>query len=90
MKPKQAFGLIVRVLGLMFILTGLVFLLCSLVWLIAPNYPNLEMRYDINPQTTQNWQFVLFGIGLALLGYVILRCARPITRLGYKTDDPDA
>jgi len=86
MKPEQAFGLAVKVIGLIFISTGLVFLICGLVNTIAPVYR--DFFYD--SRFAQNWQYFLYGFILGLLGYLIIRCARHIVRFAYPKDDQDS
>ena len=86
MKPKQAFGLCVRVFGLIFMLIGFVFFIFGLVDSIAPVYR--DSMYS--NRFVQNWRVFFYGFVFALSGYLLVRCVRHIIRFVYPDDDADA
>jgi membrane protein YdbS with pleckstrin-like domain len=79
MKPKQAFGLAVRIAGLIVALIGAFLLTVGLVntaeVIFFHGYPR--------------WQSLVFGAVFLLLGYLIIRCARHIVRFAYLDEDSD-
>jgi hypothetical protein len=80
MKPKQAFGVAVRVVGLLTALVGIYFLVCGLVILADPNY---------SARVSPAWHYILFGLVDLLLGLFLIRGVRHVVRFAYPRDDLD-
>lgn len=81
MKPKDAFGVAVRVVGLSVGLVGVYFLTCALVIFVYPQY---------NPKVGPGWHFLLFGLIGLLGGLCLIRGVRYIVRFAYPGDDSDS
>jgi hypothetical protein len=85
LKPPQAFGVAVRVVGLLICLVAVLYLISAAIVLVNP---------AIKPGVAPPWQYLLAGvIGLAL-GLFLLRRARLIVALAYppgrgSPDGPD-
>jgi uncharacterized membrane protein HdeD (DUF308 family) len=80
MKPKQAFGVAVRVVGLIVALIGAYFLVCGVVLIIDPEY---------SVKLAPAWHFFVFGVIDLLAGYCLIRGVRHIVRFAYPDDDLD-
>ena len=81
MKPKDAFGLAVRIIGLIVALIGVYFLTCGLVIVVAPQY---------NSKVAPPWHYLLFG-GIDLFGGLcLIRGVRCIVRFAYPDEDSDS
>ena len=81
MKPKQAFGVGVRLVGLIVGLVGIYFLVCGLVLDIDPEYSS---------KLAPAWHYFLFGIVDLVLGLVLIRGVRGFVRFAYPDDDSDS
>ncbi len=77
MKPRQAFGVAVRILGLMIALLGGYFLVCGVVLVFDP-------EYGLKPAPAAHY-FILGMVDL-LAGYGLMRGARRLVRLAYPED----
>lgn len=78
MKPRQAFGVAVRVIGLIVALIGAYFMACGLVLAIDPN---------TSVKLTPVLQFFIFGVVDLLAGYSLIRGADRVVRFAYSDDD---
>ena len=81
MQPKDAFGVVVRVIGLLVSCTSLLYLLSAVLLLFVPNY-----RADVSPA----WHYLLSGIVCFVLGAYLLRGAPHIVRFAYPQERSDA
>lgn len=66
MKPKQAFGLSVRIVGLLLIIFGLVYFLSGIVLVFDPNF---------KPNLAPAWHYFLDGVVSILISLYLLRGA---------------
>ena len=78
MKPPQALGVAVRVVGLLAWLAALFYLISAAVVAVAPTY-----RPNISPW----WHYVVSAIILFLVGWCLLRGADRIVAFAYRGDD---
>ena len=80
MKPSQAFGVVVRVLGLLGWLTSFIYLYSAgLIW-VFPNY-----RTNISPA----WHYLLASALFFLVGWFLLRRAHLVVAFAYKLRGSD-
>jgi hypothetical protein len=80
MKPRQAFGVAVRVVGLIVALVGAYFLVCGLVLVVDPSYSS---------KLAPAWHYFVFGVLDFLAGYALIRGARQIVRVAFPDDSDD-
>ena len=84
MKPSQAFGVVVRVIGFLGWLGAFFYLLSAVVVLAAPSY-----RPGVRPW----WQYLVSAAILFLLGWFLMRKADRVVAFAYRSsssDVPDA
>jgi hypothetical protein len=80
MKPAQAFGVAVRVIGLLLLLISLLYIASgAFVWAL-PNY---------RPNLSSPWHYVMFGLFLLLVGLFFLRRDR-IVSFAYRNSVAEA
>jgi hypothetical protein len=80
MKPKQAFGVAVRVVGLIVTLVGAYFILCGSVLIIDPEY---------SAKLAPAWHYFQFGIADTAAGLLLIRGVRFIVRFAFPDKDSD-
>jgi hypothetical protein len=80
MKPRQAFGVVVRSVGLLFVLAALFYFLSGCIVLIDPNY-----RPNISPA----WHYFMTGVVMFVIGLYTLRGAPRIVHFAYPDEDSD-
>jgi len=81
MKPSQAFGVVVRVIGLLGWLGAFFYLLSAFVVLAAPNY-----RPGVRPW----WQYLLSAVILFVVGWFLMRDAERVVAFAYRSSSSDA
>jgi uncharacterized membrane protein HdeD (DUF308 family) len=81
MKPKQAFGVGVRLVGLIVALVGIYFLVCGLVIFADPTY---------STKVSPAWHYLLFGIVDLVIGLALIRGVQEVVRFAYPDDDSDS
>jgi hypothetical protein len=81
MKPKQAFGLAVRVIGLMVILVAVLYFVSAFVVLIDPT---------CRPNLSPSWQYFAAGVGNFLIGLYLLRGASHVVNFAYPDEDSES
>jgi hypothetical protein len=81
MKPPQAFGVAVRVVGLLGWLVAFFYLVSTLVVIVAPDY-----RAGVRPW----WQYALAALIFFLLGWFLLRRADRVVAFAYRISNSDA
>jgi hypothetical protein len=84
MKPSQAFGVVVRVIGLFGWLGAFFYLLSTILVLAVPN-----LRPGVRPW----WEYAVCAVILFLIGWFLLRRADQVVAFAYRTrssDVPDA
>ena len=81
MKPKQAFGVGVSLVGLLVALVGIYFLVCGFVIFVDPTY---------SAKVAPTWHYFLFGVVDLVIGLVLIRGVRGVVRFAYPDDDSDS
>ncbi len=80
MKPQQAFGVAVRVIGLIVVLVSILYLVSALVVCIDPTFrPNLPPA----------WHYLLDGVVELLVGLYLLRGAALVIRFAFPDDESE-
>ena len=80
MKPSQAFGVAVRIIGLLLSLTSLLYIASAVfVWAFPNSRPNVSPPLH----------YALYGLFLFLAGWVLLRRADRIVSFTYRHNDSD-
>ena len=75
MKPKEAFGVAVRIVGLLVALASLAYLISAAILAINPHY-----RPDARPAI----QYLISGLVLLVCGLYLLSGASHIVRFAYR------
>jgi hypothetical protein len=81
MKPKDAFGVVVRTIGLILVFTGALYLLSALVVCVAPAF---------RPNLSPAWHYLAHGVIGGLFGLYFLRGAPGIVRFAYPNEKSDS
>jgi hypothetical protein len=81
MKPSQAFGVVVRILGLLGWVAAFFYLLSAFIAWVAPDY-----RAGIRPW----WQYAVSAAILFLVGWFLLRRADRLVVFAYPISNSDA
>jgi hypothetical protein len=79
MKPKEAFGVAVRIIGLLVTLASVAYLLSAIILAINPHY-----RPDAHPAI----QYLISGLVLLICGLYLLSGASHIVRFAYREKTP--
>ena len=81
MKPSQAFGVVVRVIGLLGWVAAFFYLVSAAAVFFAPNYrPNVYLW----------WHYLVSGAVLFLVGWFLLRSADRLVAFAYHSGSSDA
>ena len=81
MKPSQAFGVVVRVIGLLGWLGAFFYLLSAVVVLAVPSY-----RPGVRPW----WHYLISAAVLFLVGWFLMRRAERLVTFAYRSSSSDA
>jgi hypothetical protein len=84
MKPSQAFGVVVRVVGLLACLVSLFYVVSVIVVLVDPHY---------RPSLSPSWHYLIAGAIWLFIGWLLLRKADRVVAFAYRhrnSDAPDA
>jgi hypothetical protein len=80
MKPKQAFGIAVRIIGLILLIIALLYIASGFVVLFDPQF---------KPNLSPAWHYFLDGIVGVLISLYLLRGASHIVRFAYPEEDSE-
>ena len=81
MKPSQAFGVIVRVIGLLGWVASFFYLGSTVIFFLDPNY---------RPGAHPWWQYFVTSAILFLAGWFMLRSADRFVAFAYRSSSSDA
>ena len=81
MKPSQAFGVVVRVIGLLGWVTSFFYLVSAVLALVSPNY---------RPGMFPWWHYLITAVIFFPLGWVLLRQAERFVAFAYRSRGSDA
>jgi uncharacterized membrane protein HdeD (DUF308 family) len=80
MKPRQAFGVAVRVLGLIIILVSVLYFVSAFIVCFDPTY---------RPNLSPAWHYFIDAVVELLIGLYLLRGAPHIVRYAFRDEDLD-
>jgi hypothetical protein len=80
MKPAQAFGVAVRIVGLLFFMASILYVASGVLLWVLPNY-----RPNVSPW----WHYLLFALFCFLVGWFLLRRADRVVGFAYRQRDSD-
>jgi H+/Cl- antiporter ClcA len=81
MKPRQAFGVAVRIIGLILVLVAILYFFSWFILLVDPDY---------RPNVSPAWHYLVTGVFAIVVGLYLLRGAPKIARFAYPDEDSDA
>jgi hypothetical protein len=82
MKPSQAFGVVVRVVGLLGWVAAFFYLMSAIVVLLAPSYRPVPAYAW--------WHYLLTSVVCFLAGWFLLRRADRVVAFAYRINNSDA
>ena len=80
MKPKEGFGIAVRIIGLILLILGAVYIASGFLLLFDPKF---------KPNVAPAWHYFLDGIIGVLISLYLLRGATHIVRFAYLKEDSE-
>jgi len=81
MKPSQAFGVVVRVIGLLGLIAAFFYALSAIIAYVAPDY-----RSGMHPW----WHYAVSALVCFLVGWYLLRGADRLVAFAYRTGTSDS
>jgi hypothetical protein len=79
-KPRQAFGVTVRIIGLIVVLVAILYFISGFILLVDPNF---------RPNVSPAWHYFVDGVVAIVIGLYLLRGAPHIVRFAYPDEDSD-
>jgi hypothetical protein len=78
MKPAQAFGVAVRIIGLLFCIASILYVASGILVWVSPNY---------RPNASSWWHYFVFALFCFLVGWFLLRRTDRVVGFAYRQGD---